>query len=823
VVSRSPVADPTRRELNEYLDGWKAINLLVSQGRSWSGNEKNCVYLNCGGSRFANVSAATGLDFDDDGRALGLVDWDHDGDLDVWLRNRTGPRLRLMLNESDGAHASLSVRLRGTSANRDGIGARVEVWLEGEDVPLKRTLYAGQGFLSQSSKWLHFGLGVEPRIARVSVRWPAGEREEFSGVAPAGRVLLVQGTGRCEEVSARAAKLALVPAEQPAAATTDAARIFLPFRLPAPILPYTDYDGGLTRRVQPDGPLLVNLWASWCAPCVVELEEFGLREAELRAAGVDLLTLTVDGMALDMETDPADARRKLEELGYPFPGAVATPDLLAKLELLQQFLFQRFPNFSVPTSFLLDGEGNLAVIYRGSVSVDTLLEDVRLLDASPRERQDHSVPFPGRWNNLFIDPPLALVAEHFQEDYPEDTIRYLEALQSRGGGGAKAHLQLAQAHVRGGRIEDAIGEYVLALESDPRSADALINLGNLLVSRGRMDEGLARLEVAVEVADDMAEAHFGLGTALLRQGAVERGVACLRRAVELDGGYAQAHHDLGVQLGKQADYVGAAQHFEAALDARPAFTEAVLNLANMLRVLGRGEDAIERYSEGLAQRPGEWRAHFSLGDLLAGMGRNAQALEALDACLALAGDFIPARTRRAGVLNALGRVEESLEELGRVVALSPDDHRVHSNRGFMLTSLGRAEEGLAACDRALALQGEYAFAHSNRAGALLALDRHSEALAAAERALALVASNAYAQVYRAVALDALNRGAEAEAAFAAALAIQSDLALGWFERGRARSRRGAAQEARADLERALQLGLPANLRREAGALLESLK
>ena len=167
-----------------YLALFQAMGRLVQQGQSWSGNERNTAVLNCGGTRFANVSAATGLDFADDARALGTVDWDHDGDLDIWLQNRTGPRLRLMLNQTDNnatGHSFVAVKLRGTTCNRDAIGARVEVVVKPrnsesgppntEQSRLIQTLYAGDGFISQSSKWLHFGLGRSLDIQHIIVRW----------------------------------------------------------------------------------------------------------------------------------------------------------------------------------------------------------------------------------------------------------------------------------------------------------------------------------------------------------------------------------------------------------------------------------------------------------------------------------------------------------------------------------------------------------------------------------------------------------------------------------------------------------------------------
>ncbi|MBW3652976.1 MAG: AAA family ATPase [Actinobacteria bacterium] len=106
----------------------------------------------------------------DDARAAALVDWDFDGRLDVWLTNRNAPRLRLMRNLAGDGHHFLALKLRGTKSNRDGVGARVEVYAgEKGDQRFIQTLRAGNGFLAQSSKWVHFGLGEESAVKRVVV------------------------------------------------------------------------------------------------------------------------------------------------------------------------------------------------------------------------------------------------------------------------------------------------------------------------------------------------------------------------------------------------------------------------------------------------------------------------------------------------------------------------------------------------------------------------------------------------------------------------------------------------------------------------------
>ncbi len=66
----------------------------------------------------------------------------------------------------------IAFRLTGTKSNRDAIGALVRIY-SGKEVMVRQVQAAG-GYLSQSSRTVHFGLGERPQIDRVEIRWPSG-------------------------------------------------------------------------------------------------------------------------------------------------------------------------------------------------------------------------------------------------------------------------------------------------------------------------------------------------------------------------------------------------------------------------------------------------------------------------------------------------------------------------------------------------------------------------------------------------------------------------------------------------------------------------
>ena len=106
-------------------------------------------------------------------------------------------------------------------------------------------------------------------------------------------------------------------------------------------------------------PVLLNFWASWCVPCVVEHPQL----MALQRRGVRLL-------GVNYKDKPADAARFLAQHGNPFAAMVADADGRAGIE---------YGLYGVPETYLLDGRGTVRWRWAGPLTPDTLSAELEPL------------------------------------------------------------------------------------------------------------------------------------------------------------------------------------------------------------------------------------------------------------------------------------------------------------------------------------------------------------------------------------------------------------------------------------------------------------
>jgi hypothetical protein len=153
------------------------------------------VFRNLGGRKFEDVGAKLGMALQKAivGRGAAYADIDNDGDLDVLVTSNNGPAT-LLRNDGGNKNGWLRVRTVGGPSNRDGIGAKVTLTLDG-GAKAWGVVHTGSSFASQSELPLTFGLGSGKKVAKVEVVWPSGKVDTLSAVAANQMITVQEGKG----------------------------------------------------------------------------------------------------------------------------------------------------------------------------------------------------------------------------------------------------------------------------------------------------------------------------------------------------------------------------------------------------------------------------------------------------------------------------------------------------------------------------------------------------------------------------------------------------------------------------------------------------
>ena len=127
---------------------------------------------------------------------------------------------------------------------------------------------------------------------------------------------------------------------------------------------YTLFDGGTAELTTDGRPLVINVWASWCTPCVAEMPAFD----EVYRANLD----QVDMLGLQaLEASAADGLAMIEQTGITYPvGRDVDGDLVRRLGTV-----------NLPTTVLVAADGTIVDVHTGPLTAAELqaLVDERLL------------------------------------------------------------------------------------------------------------------------------------------------------------------------------------------------------------------------------------------------------------------------------------------------------------------------------------------------------------------------------------------------------------------------------------------------------------
>ena len=153
--------------------------------------QADMLFRNNGDETFTNVSQEAGIAALPIrvGRGAAFGDYDNDGDVDIFIVNNHAPPT-LLRNEGGNRSNWVYVKLVGASANRDAIGAKIQV--KTADQTQVREIYAGESYMSANSFVAEFGVGDATQIETLQVTWQSGETQKLHNVPANQRIRITE-------------------------------------------------------------------------------------------------------------------------------------------------------------------------------------------------------------------------------------------------------------------------------------------------------------------------------------------------------------------------------------------------------------------------------------------------------------------------------------------------------------------------------------------------------------------------------------------------------------------------------------------------------
>lgn len=641
VVAKSP--DDATPSL-AYEHGWNAINELIRSDNSWNAYERNVMFANNRDGTFSEVSGVTGLDFLEDSRSFALADIDHDGRLEVILKNRNAPQLRILHNVMKDLGHSIAFRLRGHKSNRDAIGAAITV----EAGTLRQTKYlqAGTGFLAQHSKEVFFGVGKLEGNVRATVRWPSGLSQQFEHLPLNHRIEIEEGSSSFESNPFAAAPRSYAEAGRPARLEPLPSRVetWLIQPLKAPEFSLPDLSGKLRElRTSRGSFVLLNFWATTAPLCREQLRVLHQHRSAFASNKLEVLAVNVDTAGGVLA-----ARSLATQEGLSFPILFATEEVAGIYNITYRYLFDRRRDLAIPTSFLLDKDGMIVKVIQGPIEPQRLLEDVKSIPTTIAERMKKAFPLHGElYQGAFLRNDFTYGVAMFQHGYLDQAAESFQQVIAAKPDDAEGYYNLGTLSLRRNDFQQARQYLTKTLKLRPNYPEAWNNLGMMAAQEGRPDEAIQNFQQSLLLRPAYGIALLNLGNVYRRQGAFGKAEESLRHALEIQPDDPEVDYSLGMLYAQQNQMQLASQYLEKAVDLRPDYPEALNNLGILyvraknyfkaeeqfktcIRVVPNFDQSYLNLARLYAMRSDKERARQVLQELLLIQPQNAGAKQTLE-------------------------------------------------------------------------------------------------------------------------------------------------------------------------------------------------
>jgi tetratricopeptide (TPR) repeat protein len=190
-----------------------------------------------------------------------------------------------------------------------------------------------------------------------------------------------------------------------------------------------------------------------------------------------------------------------------------------------------------------------------------------------------------------------------------------------------AHERLGKAYAAKGDIANAISEDVAALRIQPRNASVHQRLGWLCGLSGKYLQAIDEANKALNIDSTNQRAYALLGSALAETLHYQPAVAALEKAIALDPSDFESYEALAATMGRKGDYAGSISVFRKAIALRPNSIHAHLGLGAAYGKIGNINGELAELKQAVRLSPANPITHGHLGSALLRAGNIQGAIK----------------------------------------------------------------------------------------------------------------------------------------------------------------------------------------------------
>ena len=260
-------------------------------------------------------------------------------------------------------------------------------------------------------------------------------------------------------------------------------------------------------------------------------------------------------------------------------------------------------------------------------------------------------------------------------------------------------LQALQAWKLGNRAyektdySEALGNYDLSCNW-VRTATAYINQSGVLIQLKRFDDSIELTQKAIEINPDSFEAYMNLGIAFQHINKFDEAINAFSRATDINPNSFEAWFCLGNVFQQNKEYERGVNCYSKSLKLNPDYAETWHNKGRALVNLERYDEAMKSFEQAIQRNKSHFKAYYRLGNVLSALDFNEEAIENYDKALRLRHNFVEAWNNRGIALNKVGKLHEAIKSYTRALKSNPDYYDAWMNLALAQDSLGKYKQAL---------------------------------------------------------------------------------------------------------------------------------